>query len=202
MFPMSLPLDLEPREESQIARLAERAGVAPDAYLYDHLTQCDGSNVATLNSLGYAANNLDAMHDMLDHPLVISGLGDGGAHLGLVCDASMTTSQLTFWGRDRARGPILPLEKVIANMTGKNANLYGFADRGTIAIGKKADINVIDFDNLRLDMPRVHRDLPNGGMRLLQASRGYLATMVNGSITRRNDTDTGARPGRLIRGGR
>src|SRR5207253_1209167 len=123
-------------------------------------------------------------------------------HLGVICDASMTTSQLTFWGRDRTRGPRLPIERIVAKMTKQNADLYGLADRGVIAPGMRADINIIDFDRLALDLPNVVHDLPTGGPRLLQGSRGYLATMVNGTVTRRHDADTGARPGRLVRAGR
>jgi N-acyl-D-amino-acid deacylase len=140
------------------------------------------------------------MHDMLAHPLVISGLGDGGAHLNTICDASMTTSQLIHWARDRQRGPKLPVERIVAKMTRDNARLYGLADRGVLAEGMRADVNVIDFDNLSLELPKIHHDLPNDGPRLLQGSRGYVATMVNGTVTRRHDEDAGARPGRLIRG--
>jgi N-acyl-D-aspartate/D-glutamate deacylase len=200
LYPMTLPLNYEPGEGDTLGAMADRDGVPPLEWLYDHLTAGDGSNVAADNLLNYADGNLDAMHDMLAHPLVISGLGDGGAHLGTICDASMTTSQLILWARDRKRGPKLPLEHIVAKMTRDNAGLYGLNDRGVLAEGKRADVNVIDFDALSLELPKIHHDLPNDGPRLLQASRGYVATLVNGEVTRRNDAETGARPGRLIRG--
>jgi N-acyl-D-aspartate/D-glutamate deacylase len=199
LYPLTLPLDYEPGEGDTLGAIADRAGVPPIAWLYDHLTAGDGGNVAADNLLNYADGNLDAMHDMLAHPLVISGLGDGGAHLGTICDASMTTSQLILWGRDRKRGPKLPVERIVAKMTRDNARLYGLDDRGVLATGMRADVNVIDFAGLSLELPRVHHDLPNGGPRLLQGSRGYVATVVNGTVTRCDDADTGARPGRLIR---
>jgi N-acyl-D-aspartate/D-glutamate deacylase len=201
MYSVTLPIDFEPTEDARIGRAAARAGVSPDAWLYDHLTAGDGSNVVADLQLNYVHGNLDAMRQLLDNPLVISGLGDGGAHLSVICDASMTTSQLTFWGRDRKRGPRLPLEKIVAKMTGHNAELYDLKDRGAIAVGMRADLNVIDFDRLGLEIPSIVRDLPGGGPRVLQKSHGYLATMVAGAVTRRNDEDTGARPGRLVRSG-
>ena len=119
----------------------------------------------------------------------------------MICDASMPTFMLTFWGRDRKRGPILPVEHLVRKLSLKNAQLYGLTDRGQIAVGKRADINVIDFENLALHMPHIAHDLPKGSPRMLQGASGYLATMVAGVLTRRNDAETGARPGRLIRSG-
>ncbi len=202
LYAMSMPLDYEPTEESKVAHRAAKAGVSHADYVYDHLTAGDGTQLLAELSLGYLDGNVDRMGELLDHPLTISGLGDGGAHLALICDASMTTSQLTFWGRDRKRGPKLALEKIVAKMTGANASLYGLNDRGLIAEGMRADINIIDFANLALEMPGIVKDLPAGGPRMLQKSRGYLATMVNGTVTRRNDAETGTRPGRLVRAGR
>jgi N-acyl-D-aspartate/D-glutamate deacylase len=202
MYALTLPIDWEPAEDKKIKVAAAKAGVSPDAYIYDHLTAGDGSNMVADIQLNYVQGNLDVMRDMLEHPMVISGLGDGGAHLSVICDASQTTSQLTFWGRDRTRGPKLPIETLIEKMTRHNAELYDLRDRGTIAPGMRADINVIDFDRLGLDMPNIQRDLPTGGPRMLQKSHGYLATMVAGEVTRRHDADTGARPGRLVRAGR
>jgi N-acyl-D-aspartate/D-glutamate deacylase len=200
LYPLSLPLDYEPGDGDTLGVIADAAGKPPIEWLYDHLTAGDGGNVAADNLLNYADGNLDAMHDMLSHPLVISGLGDGGAHLNTICDASMTTSQLILWARDRKRGPKLPVERIVAKMTRDNARLYGLDDRGVLAEGMRADVNVIDFDALSLELPRVHHDLPDGAARLLQGSRGYVATTVAGTVTRRDDADTGARPGRLIRG--
>ena len=119
--------------------------------------------------------------------------------MALSCDAALPTFQLIHWARDRARGPTLPLEQVVRQLTSDNAALYDMDDRGTLAVGKRADVNVIDFDHLSLELPEMAFDLPEGGKRLLQSARGYAATIVNGIVTRRDDKDTGARPGRLLR---
>ena len=139
------------------------------------------------------------LYAIKNNPNVISGLGDGGAHVRLICDASQTTFQLAFWTRDRTRGPKLPLEYVVRKMTHDAARLYGMNDRGLLKVGKRADINVMDYDKLNLGRPEMLFDLPSGAPRMHQGSTGYLATMVNGQVTRRNDQDTGARPGRLYR---
>jgi N-acyl-D-amino-acid deacylase len=130
----------------------------------------------------------------------VLGLGDAGAHCGAICDASIPTYVLTHWVRDRTRGPRLGLEDAVRRLTSQTAELYGFTDRGRIAEGLRADLNVIDVDALRLEEPRVVHDLPAGGARILQGARGYRATVVAGEVTRRDDTATGARPGRLVRG--
>ena len=136
---------------------------------------------------------------MLQNPHVLSGLADGGAHLMGTCDGAMPTFQLAFWGRDRKRGPTLPIEMLVHRLTGDPAKLYDFHDRGLIAEGRGADINVIDYDALDIDIPRMQFDPPMGSGRLLQRSKGYVATMVEGHLTRRFDQETGARPGRLLR---
>ncbi len=138
---------------------------------------------------------------MMSDPHSVLGLADGGAHCGLICDASCTTHLLTHWVRDR-RGPRLTLEHAVKKQCAETAALYGLGDRGILAPGKRADINVIDFEHLELGLPYAVRDLPAGGQRFLQPAHGYLATLVNGDVTRENDEDTGARPGRLIRGRR
>ena len=120
----------------------------------------------------------------------------------MLCDASLPTFMLTHWARDRDRGDTLPLEQVVAHQTSRTAALYGFTDRGTVAPGMLADLNVIDFEGLTLHTPRMAYDLPAGGRRLVQDASGYVATMVSGTVTRRNGVDTGARPGRLVRGAR
>ena len=200
IFPMGEELDYEPTSDRNLAALAAAAGKSQEAYLYDHYTAGDGTNVCASFALNYPEGNLNAVGTMLAHPQVVSGLGDGGAHMRMACDGALPTFQLTHWVRDRKRGPTLPLEHVVAKLSGQNAKLYGLKDRGTIALGKRADINVIDHANLRLHLPRMAFDLPSGAGRLLQKSSGYLATMVNGEVTRRNDEGTGARPGRLLRG--
>jgi N-acyl-D-aspartate/D-glutamate deacylase len=150
----------------------------------------------------YADGNHDAIRDMLTHPAGVSGLSDGGAHCRMICDASYPTFLLTHWARDRSRGPKLSLEYVVRKQTADTAALFGLGDRGVVATGKKADLNVIDLDGLVLERPRPARDLPAGGLRLLQGARGYVATVVSGEVTRRHGEDTGARPGRLVRGAR
>ena len=129
----------------------------------------------------------------------VTGLSDGGAHVSLIFDAVNPTYQLTYWARDRRRGQTLSVEHVVNRQTRRNADLFGFTDRGMIAPGMRADINVIDFDKLRLGDLELRHDLPAGGARLMQGAEGYLATMIGGEITRRDSIDTGARPGRLVR---
>lgn len=193
--------DYEPGPEDKVGVHAARAGKQPIEFLYDHITAGDGSGLLISFVLNYTRGDLDETREMLANPVTISGLGDGGAHMKLICDASMTTYQLSFWARDRKRGPTLPLEHMVHKLTKDGADLYGMHDRGEIAVGKRADINVIDFDRLSIGMPRMVFDLPQGGGRMLQSSTGYLATLVNGVATRRHDADTGARPGRLWRSG-
>ena len=132
-------------------------------------------------------------------PVAVLGLDDGGAHCGTICDASLPTYLLTHWVRDRTRGPRIGLEDAVRRLTSQPADLYGLADRGRIAEGLRADVNVIDPAALRLHAPIAVRDLPAGGTRLLQGATGYRATIVNGEITRRDGKDTGARPGRLLK---
>jgi N-acyl-D-aspartate/D-glutamate deacylase len=128
------------------------------------------------------------------------GLDDAGAHCGVICDASMPTFMLTHWARDRKRGERLPLEFVVKKMTSDTANLYGLHDRGVIRIGMKADLNLIDLENLKVDLPELAYDLPANGRRLIQKSKGYVATIVSGTVVMQNGEDTGNRPGSLIRG--
>jgi N-acyl-D-aspartate/D-glutamate deacylase len=139
---------------------------------------------------------------MLLDPHTVTGLGDAGAHVNLISDCSASTFHLTHWGRDRSRGERLPVELLVQKLSGTNAALYGFDDRGVVAPGRRADLNVIDFDRLRICAPEVRHDLPTGASRILQAAEGYLATMVDGVVTREHDADTGQRPGRLLRGAR
>jgi N-acyl-D-aspartate/D-glutamate deacylase len=198
-YPVRTPINFEPEPHHTVGAIAAAAGVDAQEWAYDYLTTGDGGNVLADLNTNYPQGHLDAMFEMLGHPLVLSGLGDGGAHLSLICDASMPTSQLMFWGRDRTRGRRLAVEAIVANLSRKNAQAYGMGDRGVLQQGRRADINVIDFENLSLGLPRIARDLPNGAPRVLQESSGYLATIVNGVATRRNDADTGERPGRLFR---
>ena len=147
----------------------------------------------------YAGLNLDVVREMLVHPLALMGLGDGGAHVGTVCDASMPTYLLTHWGRDRKNG--IPLERVVQMQCHDTARFIGLTDRGTLEIGKRADINIVDLAKLSLQRPRMQRDLPAGGKRLFQRATGYLATMVGGTIIAENGDLNGTRPGKLVRVG-
>ncbi len=137
---------------------------------------------------------------MLNHPGTVLGLGDGGAHCGVLCDASLPTFMLTHWARDRERGERIPLEQVVHHQTRRTAELYGFFDRGLLAPGHVADVNVIDFDGLALDAPEMVYDLPAGGKRLIQRARGYEATVKSGVVVREKDQPTGEHPGTLLRG--
>jgi N-acyl-D-aspartate/D-glutamate deacylase len=201
-YVLSSPLDYEPGPDREVGALAAAAGKTPEEFIYDHYTATDdGGNFNVIFALNYAHGNLDHVHDLLEKQVVVSGLADGGAHMKVMCDASQPTFQIAFWSRDRLRGPRLPLELVVHKLTGSGARLYGLEDRGTIEVGKRADLNVIDYDGLTLQWPRMVHDLPSGSPRMLQGSTGYLATFVAGAQTRRDDTDTGARPGRLLRAG-
>jgi len=153
-----------------------------------------------LTLLNYSDYDLGAVHTMLEHPRTAFGLGDGGAHCGAICDASMTTSLLSHWVKNRTRGPKLPIEKAVKKMTADTASLYGLNDRGTLVPGQKGDLNVIDLDRLENALPEIAHDLPAGAARFIQKARGYEATIVSGEVTFRNGEHTGALPGRLIRG--
>jgi N-acyl-D-aspartate/D-glutamate deacylase len=150
--------------------------------------------------LNYAEGNLDAVRDMLLDPHSVPGLSDGGAHCGIICDASFPTYLLSHWTRDRSRGDRLSIPFVVAAQARKTALSIGLKDRGVIGVGYKADLNIIDYDRLQLRPPEVHYDLPMGGRRLLQPIDGYEATIVSGVVTQRGGKPTGARPGRLVRG--
>jgi N-acyl-D-aspartate/D-glutamate deacylase len=147
----------------------------------------------------YADGDLEAVREMMNNPHVLVGAADGGAHVNVICDASYTTYMLQHWVRDRSRGDKLSLASAVQKMTQQPAELYGLSDRGVIAPGKKADINVIDLEGMDLHLPRVANDLPTGAPRLLQSADGYVATIVSGEVTVRNGKDTGARPGGLVR---
>jgi len=151
--------------------------------------------------LNFARGNCEAIYNMMADEQSVIGLADGGAHCGLICDASRPTHLLTYWARDR-KGPKLPLEYLVKKQCADTAALYGLSDRGILAPGKRADLNVIDYEHLTLGLPYAINDLPAGGQRFLQPAHGYWATVVNGVVVREHDADTGERPGRLIRGRR
>jgi N-acyl-D-amino-acid deacylase len=193
-------LDYEPRREDSVAALAERTGQAADAIVYDMFMENDGRGYVYLPVLNYANCDFDHIYEMLNHDATVLSLSDGGAHCGVICDASFPTYMLTYWVRDRSRGPRVPLEKVVSMQTRDTARLYGLHDRGVLAPGMKADVNVIDFGALRLHAPEMVFDLPASGRRMIQKAEGYRGTIVNGVVTFENGEATGALPGKLIRG--
>ncbi|MBA2609675.1 MAG: amidohydrolase family protein [Actinobacteria bacterium] len=199
MFQLGDPPDYEPPREASVAATAEREGRRPEEVALDWLLEREGKALFFAPLASYVDHNFDAIREMVSHPSTVLGLSDGGAHCGLICDASMTTFNLTHWARDRKRGEKLPIEFVVQQQTQRTANLYGFTDRGEIKPGKRADLNVIDFDNLQIHAPEMIFDLPAGGRRLVQYVDGYTATICAGQVTFENGQPTGARPGRLVR---
>src|SRR5918993_846378 len=200
MFPVGDKPDYEPDANNSIAAIAQRGGRTPQAVALDELMSRDGKGLLMLPFENYAYGSLNAVHEMITDPATVLGVADGGAHVGVICDASSPTSLLTLWGRDRTRGPKLPLEFLVAKQTRGTAAAYGLNDRGLLAPGHKADINVIDFDALTLKRPEVVYDLPAGGRRLIQRASGYRHTFNAGVETVQNDELTGDRPGKLVRG--
>ena len=193
------PPDYEPRPDSSIAATAEREGRRPEEVAVDWLLE-DGGKALLFAPLGsYVDQDHEAIREMISHPASVAGLSDGGAHCGLICDASFPTYLLTHWTRDRTRGDRLPLELVVHKQTGATANAYGLTDRGTLAPGKKADVNVIDVDGLRLYKPEIINDLPADGRRLVQRVDGYCYTVQSGEVTFEAGEATGLRPGTLVR---
>jgi N-acyl-D-amino-acid deacylase len=201
IYPMGEPPDYEPPAESSVEAIGRREGRDPAEVLYDLMLRHDGRELLMFALLGYSRGSLDDMREMLLHPSAALGLSDGGAHCGVMCDASNPTFMLTHWARDRSRGR-LPLEVAVRKMTSDTARLYGLGDRGVLAPGYKADLNVVDYDGLRLALPEMVFDLPGGARRLVQRADGYVATVVSGEVTLERGEDTGARPGRLVRGAR
>jgi N-acyl-D-aspartate/D-glutamate deacylase len=202
LYALGDPPDYEPTPDRTVAAIAKERGENPLATLYDLMLESNASAMLMLPFFNYADGNCDAIREMMLHPAGVLGLSDGGAHCGMICDASYPTFLLTHWARDRSRGEKLSLEYVIRKQSRDTAYLFGLTDRGTIEPGKKADINVIDMDAVTLHPAAMAYDLPAGGHRILQKASGYTATIVSGTVTRRNGVDTGARPGRLVRGAR
>ena len=200
VFRLGDPPNYEPAPEESLKAQAEAQGRDPFDLLYDWMLELDGRQLLMLTLLGYSDYDLEAQREMLLHPRTAFGLGDGGAHCGAICDASMPTSLLAHWARDRTRGAKIPVETVVRKMTRDTAELYGLEDRGVLAPGKKADLNVIDMDRLALSLPELVHDLPAGSRRLIQKAAGYEATIVSGEVTFREGEHTGALPGRLVRG--
>ncbi|MGJ5176176.1 N-acyl-D-amino-acid deacylase family protein [Bradyrhizobium oligotrophicum] len=202
MYLLGDPPDYEQPPEQALGAQARARGCRPEELAYDAMLSDQGRGMLYVPFLNYADGNLDATYEMLRDPRSVPGLSDGGAHCGIICDASFPTYLLTHWTRDRKRGDRLSIPFVVAAQSRKTALSVGLDDRGLIAPGYKADVNVIDYDRLHLHPPKVHYDLPVGGRRLMQQVDGYEATIVSGVVTRRHGEATGARPGRLVRGAR
>jgi len=203
MYPLGDPPDYEPKAESSIAARAAREGRTPEEVAYDLLLERDGRGILYLPVTNYAGGNLDVVREMIAAPNTLIGLGDGGAHVGIMCDATATSYTLTHWTRDRARdrdrGALFPVSWAIKRLSADNAHEIGLTDRGLLKVGLKADINVLDYDNMRLRSPQIVYDLPAGGKRLVQRTDGFDATIVSGAVVYRGGEATGALPGRLVR---
>ena len=201
MFPLGPAPDYEPSVMQSFLVRAKQAGISPMEALYDHLAGGDGDHLIYFPIFNYNAGSLDALGEMLRHPRALAGLSDAGAHVGTVCDASFTTFMLTHWARDRKEGR-LPVEAVVQMLTQRNADYLGLKDRGTLAVGLRADFNLIDPATLGVGAPKLVADLPAGGKRFLQKATGYLSTWVAGQAVQRGGVVTSARPGTLVRMGR
>ncbi|MEI9929146.1 MAG: amidohydrolase family protein [Rhizomicrobium sp.] len=199
IFPLGDPPNYEPPKETSLAAMAARGNREAQDIAYDMLLEDDGRAFLFLPFANYTDFNLDACHDMIAHPNTVQGLGDGGAHVGIISDASFATYLLTHWGRDRAKGKF-DLGYLVKRQTADTARAVGLMDRGVIAPGRKGDLNIIDFDRLQVQAPKMAFDLPAGGKRLLQGADGYDATIVSGQVAYRNGEATGALPGKLVRG--
>ena len=200
IFILEDPPNYEPGPELSVASLASKRGVTPSECAYDLLLEGDGRTLLYSPFANYTEGHLDSLAEMLKSEHTVPGLGDGGAHVGLICDGSFPTTLVTHWGRDRTRGERLPLEWLVHQQTRATAELVGFHDRGLIAPGMRADINLIDWDALHAHRPEIRYDLPAGGKRLVQRASGYVATLVAGEVTHENGEPTGALPGKLVRG--
>lgn len=200
MYPIDMPINYEPSPSDTLGARAAAAGKDIADYTYDFLTAGTGEQFAILLGANYGDHTFDVHAEMMRHPETTIGLSDAGAHVNLIFDAVGPTYQLTHWVRDRSNGERLPIELIVHKQTGRNAELFGLNDRGLLKAGKRADINLFDLDRLGLGKLEVHSDLPAGGNRILQSASGYLGTWVRGVQTRSQDSDTGARPGRVIRG--
>jgi len=201
IYPLADPPDYEPRTEDSLAAQARARGVAPTELAYDLMLENGGRGLLLAALANYGSGSLDPIHSLITDPNSVIGLGDGGAHYGMICDSSYPTYVLAHWTRDRA-SKRLPIEAAIKALTSDTARTVGLNDRGVLAVGRKADVNVIDHDKVALPAPQIFYDLPAGGRRLFQGARGYTATMVSGQVISREGQATGALPGRLVRGPR
>lgn len=200
MYPLSDRPEYEPAPDDCVRVRAERAGEDPYAWAYDYLVANEGKNFLFFPLTDFSSHTLDPTLERLRHDGAFLSLSDGGAHCRLICDASTPTYMLTHWSRDRSRGERLSVEEAVKLQTADTAGVYGLLDRGMLAAGMRADLNLIDYDNLAIHAPRMVYDLPANAPRLLQPCQGYEATIVAGEVVRQRGEFTGARPGRLIRG--
>ncbi len=201
MFPMVKGFDYEPTPDQSLAALAAQRGISPLEASLDVMLENEGRGMIYLPFLNYADGSLDPSFAMMGHKDTAPGLSDGGAHVGMICDGSFPTSNLVHWTRDRSRGERFSIEAVVKMQTSTTARMMGLNDRGLLQPGLRADINLIDYEGLNLELPEVVYDLPAGGRRLTQKARGYRATLVAGQVTYRDGEPTGALPGRLVRAG-
>jgi N-acyl-D-aspartate/D-glutamate deacylase len=198
-FVMGNPPDYEPGPEKSVAAIAASEGRTPEEVAYDYMLE-DGQYLY-FPVVNYVTGDHEPIREMLNDPACLLGLSDGGAHCASIIDAGVPTYMLTHWGRDRARGPRLPLERLIKRQTSETADFFGLADRGRLAPGLRADVNVIDFQGLRMHKPELIHDMPAGGRRFVQRVDGYKATLVAGAPIFENGEHTGALPGKLVRAG-
>ncbi|OPX07776.1 amidohydrolase family protein [Mycobacterium sp. AT1] len=199
MFPLGEPPNYEPDRADSIASRARARGVSPLEEAYDRVLDDDGHAMLLITLANFRDGSLDTVADLVKRDDVVLGLGDGGAHYGMICDASFPTYMLTHWARDRPSGR-LTVAEAVRELTSAPALVAGLADRGRIAVGYKADLNVVDHTALTLHKPVIVRDLPAGGRRLDQTADGYVATVVSGEVIAENGVPTSARPGKLVRG--
>ena len=199
-FVMSDPPDYEPGEDKSVAAIAAREGRTPDEVAYDYITEAE-NRYLYFPLVNYVCGDHEPIREMLTDSGTLLGLSDGGAHCASIVDAGMPSFMLSHWGRDRWRGPRLPLEFLVKRLTSETADFFGFSDRGRLAPGLRADVNLIDFDRLRLYQPELVHDMPAGGRRFVQRVDGYEATLVAGTPIFERGEHTGALPGRLVRSG-
>jgi N-acyl-D-amino-acid deacylase len=200
-YTMGNPPDYEPAPEKSVAAIAARTGRPPDEVAYDYMTEADGQYLY-FPVVNYVVGDHAPIYEMLNDPACLLGLSDGGAHCTSIVDAGVPTFMLMHWGRDRSRGPRLPLEHLVKRQTSETADFFGFSDRGRLAPGLRADVNLIDFDRLQVQKPELVHDMPAGGRRFVQRVTGYEATLVAGETIFERGEHTGAMPGRLVRAGR
>jgi N-acyl-D-aspartate/D-glutamate deacylase len=200
LYPLRDAAGYEPDPADCLASLAQRTGKSPQELAYDAMLERDGKGSLYFPLFNYADGNLELLHTLHQHPQTRMGLSDGGAHCGAICDGGMPTFMLTHWTRDRSRGPRLPLEHIVMRQTSQTAQTFGMFDRGILAPGFKADVNLIDYENLSFDQPEVVYDLPTGARRLTQRAHGYIATVCSGEVIYESGVPTGAMPGQLVRG--